>query len=517
MGSYEKNKPRVLSPHHRTPCTPTHQIFALLLIVITYFITSFSLDQDRSSQKLLRFNGRYLSWPERGFGSHLSLKIYVYDEDEIDGLDTLMYGISLNLTAEDCDKGRWGTQVKIHRLLLQSRFRTSNKEEADLFFVPAYVKCIMVMAGMAEEVINQTYVQVISQMPYFKRSGGRDHIFVFPSGAGAHFFTSWETFINRSIFLTPEADRTDRISSTAFNTWKDIIIPGNVNDNMTTDGAFRVHPLPLSMRKYLANYLGHAQGKLPRLQLIELAKQYPDKLECPDLTYDFANKFEKMEYFQHLRNAKFCLVPRGLSSWTLRFYEAFFVECVPVILSDQIELPFQNVIDYTQFTIKWPATQIGPQLLEYLESIPDDDLKRMIAHGKEEGRGSLPTNTCLSKGGIRISFLVKKWFRKCLSGSETKTQSMGKFARLYVEIGVSKPLVGKVRVDCRAIRVEVGGDCNKSERSNDASSKAGNSASGGKFGVNGSGASSSGSNVGGSRFAVLEEALMTNSEVAGEQ
>ncbi|KAL5776756.1 hypothetical protein ACOSP7_009682 [Xanthoceras sorbifolium] len=383
MGSYEQNKPRVLSPHHRTPCTPTHQIFALLLIVITYFITSLSLDQDRSSQKLLRFNGRYLSWPERGFGSHLSLKIYVYDEDEIDGLDTLMYGTGLNLTAEDCDKGQWGTQVKIHKLLLQSRFRTSNKEEADLFFVPAYVKCIMVKAGLAEEVINQTYVEVISQMPYFRRSGGCDHIFVFPSGAGAHFFTSWETFINRSIFLTPEADRTDRISSTAFNTWKDIIIPGNVNDNMTTDGAFRVHPLPLSMRKYLANYLGHAQGKLPRLQLIELAKQYPDKLECPDLTYDFANKFEKMEYFQHLRNAKFCLVPRGLSSWTLRFYEAFFVECVPVILSDQIELPFQNVIDYTQFTIKWPATQIGPQLLEYLESIPDDDLKRMIAHGKE--------------------------------------------------------------------------------------------------------------------------------------
>lgn len=44
-------------------------------------------------------------------------------------------------------------------------------------------------------------------------------------------------------------------------------------------------------------------------------------------------------------------------------------ECVPVILSDQIELPFQNVIDYTEISIKWPATRIGPELLEYLESI----------------------------------------------------------------------------------------------------------------------------------------------------
>ncbi|CAL9218482.1 unnamed protein product [Arabidopsis halleri] len=44
----------------------------------------------------------------------------------------------------------------------------------------------------------------LSQMPYFQRSGGRVHIFVFPSGAGAHLFRSWSTFINHSIILTPE-------------------------------------------------------------------------------------------------------------------------------------------------------------------------------------------------------------------------------------------------------------------------------------------------------------------------
>lgn len=45
-------------------------------------------------------------------------------------------------------------------------------------------------------------------------------------------------------------------------------------------------------------------------------------------------------------------------------------ECVPVILSDEVELPFQNVVDYTQISIKWPSTRIGPELLQYLESIP---------------------------------------------------------------------------------------------------------------------------------------------------
>jgi hypothetical protein len=47
---------------------------------------------------------------------------------------------------------------------------------------------------------------------------------------------------------------------------------------MTKRRVAMVQPLPLSKRKYLANYLGRAQGKVGRLKLIELAKQYPDKV-----------------------------------------------------------------------------------------------------------------------------------------------------------------------------------------------------------------------------------------------
>jgi hypothetical protein len=46
---------------------------------------------------------------------------------------------------------------------------------------------------------------------------------------------------------------------------------------------------------------------------------------------------------------------------------------VPVILSDEVELPFQNVIDYSEISIKWPASRIGPVLLGYHESIPGEN------------------------------------------------------------------------------------------------------------------------------------------------
>ncbi|GER47848.1 exostosin family protein [Striga asiatica] len=174
--------------YHSSTCGRTHQIAALALVVVTFFLTRlldrslgpcpsslrdsfFGDDQSRAPEDVVRF-GLY--------GAHLNLKIYVYDEDEIDGLKLLMYGREGKISADACVRGQWGTQVKIHRLLLQSTYRTRKKEEADLFFVPSYVKCVRMMGGLNDKEINQTYVKVLSQMPYFRISGGRNHIFVFP-------------------------------------------------------------------------------------------------------------------------------------------------------------------------------------------------------------------------------------------------------------------------------------------------------------------------------------------------
>lgn len=127
------NKPRTFPYHQNTPCTRTHQIGALALIITTYFLTrlfdhSFSAcnstdtysssfssnDPVRSSQQThvsFTRDGRSMSWPERGYGSHLSLKIYVYDELEIDGLNALLRGRDGKISADACLKGQWGTQV----------------------------------------------------------------------------------------------------------------------------------------------------------------------------------------------------------------------------------------------------------------------------------------------------------------------------------------------------------------------------------------------------------------------
>ena len=52
-----------------------------------------------------------------------------------------------------------------------------------------------------------------------------------------------------------------------------------------------------------------------------------------------------------MRSSKFSLHPAGDTPSSCRLFDAIVSHCVPVIVSDQIELPFEDEIDYTQFSL----------------------------------------------------------------------------------------------------------------------------------------------------------------------
>ena len=199
-------------------------------------------------------------------------------------------------------------------------------------------------------------------------------MFIFPSGRGVTCFREWQRYIPQSIVLGPEGHFTDNYASFTpyFSMWKDLVIPGRIDH--------RRHALmesakpPGERRKYLAAFYGNHQGKKPRLDVLALAKKYPGEV--------MASCTRHPQYTDIVGNARFCFAPRGQSSWTLRFYESFFAGCVPVILADDIELPFGEFVDYSHFTIKWPLTKVNSELVEYLRAIPDETVARMQRVGQ---------------------------------------------------------------------------------------------------------------------------------------
>ena len=69
--------------------------------------------------------------------------------------------------------------------------RTTNPDRADFFLVPVYGECFLWQYEMLKKkgreysfgLTNQLYLDalnIIKQYPYWERSGGRDHVFVFP-------------------------------------------------------------------------------------------------------------------------------------------------------------------------------------------------------------------------------------------------------------------------------------------------------------------------------------------------
>eukprot|EP00927_Polykrikos_kofoidii_P072226 TRINITY_DN68369_c0_g1_i1.p1 TRINITY_DN68369_c0_g1~~TRINITY_DN68369_c0_g1_i1.p1 ORF type:complete len:615 (+),score=103.34 TRINITY_DN68369_c0_g1_i1:191-2035(+) len=305
--------------------------------------------------------------------------IFVYDR-ETPWVRELSQGASF------CSKGQWGMEVHIHEWLLASGHLTEDPEAADFFFVPAYSICMFEGGFFPIPVLDELYRRLVEGLPYFARNQGRDHVFTFGSGMSANVFVSWREVIPEAIFLTPETwlfNDWAKITEPCFDTWKDIVTPGYLQpDEILSLSHFA---RPLQERDNIAVFLGRtdpsrgphpsAEGKEPdvRAGLKRLHEQ--GKIVV-------AQNLSFHEMHDLMGRTRFCFIPKGKSAWSLRFFEALFANCVPVVLSDNWELPFEAFLDLPSFVIKWPMHDVGDKLLEALHGMPDDIVDRYMDAGR---------------------------------------------------------------------------------------------------------------------------------------
>lgn len=83
----------------------------------------------------------------------------------------------------------------------------------------------------------------------------------------------------------------------------------------------------------------------------------------------------KMSYVQHMKSSKYCICPMGYEVNSPRIVEAIYYECVPVIIADNFVLPFEDVLNWSAFSVVVAEKDI-PRLKEILTEIP---LRKYIA------------------------------------------------------------------------------------------------------------------------------------------
>jgi hypothetical protein len=310
--------------------------------------------------------------PKRGIHD---FKIFVYDLKP-------EYNVDLVKDQPRCRTDQYGTEIRFHENLLHHSVLTNDPEEAEFFFVPIYGECYLFRetqksgTNNAMKVTNLWYRDALktiqTEYPYWNRTDGRDHVWSFPGARGPHIFRDWKKLIKKSIFLTPEGDRS---FGEQFNTWKDIVIPGLEPDSEFIDGKLRKQS---SLKKDIfaffrgtilnkAGILAYSRGIRPKMEAA--FKKHKDVIFTEEIS-----SCDRDCYRKELRKSTFCLCPRGWSPWTLRAYQAMMVGCIPVIIADEIELPYENSLDWTKLSVKIAEVD-AEKTIDILKQIPKSEMK----------------------------------------------------------------------------------------------------------------------------------------------
>ncbi|CAI9775300.1 unnamed protein product [Fraxinus pennsylvanica] len=80
-----------------------------------------------------------------------------------------------------------------------------------------------------------------------------------------------------------------------------------------------------------------------------------------------------------MRSSKFCLNPTGDTPSSCRLFDAIVSHCVPVIVSDKIELPYESEIDYKEISIFFSVKEaLKPDyMLDQLKGILEEKWMKM--------------------------------------------------------------------------------------------------------------------------------------------
>lgn len=122
------------------------------------------------------------------------------------------------------------------------------------------------------------------------------------------------------------------------------------------------------------------QGGVVREKLWDLLVNEPRVV----MEEGFPNATGKEQSIKGMRTSEFCLHPAGDTPTSCRLFDAIQSLCIPVIVSDTIELPFEGLIDYSEFSVFVSVNDaLQPKwMVSHLQSISKkqkEKLRRNIA------------------------------------------------------------------------------------------------------------------------------------------
>lgn len=258
--------------------------------------------------------------------------------------------------------------------LLKNVVRVRRQEEADLFYIPFFTTISFFLLEKQEcKALYREALKWVTDQPAWKRSEGRDHILPVHHPWS---FKSVRRYMKNAIWLLPDMDSTGNwYKPGQVSLEKDLILPYVPNVDFCDVKCVSESESKRSTLLFFRGRLKrNAGGKIRAKLVAELSSA-----EGVVIEEGTAGEVGKAAAQNGMRRSIFCLSPAGDTPSSARLFDAIVSGCIPVIVSDELELPFEGILDYRKialFVSSSDATQLG-YLLKFLRGISPAQIREM--------------------------------------------------------------------------------------------------------------------------------------------
>ncbi|KAM7480545.1 hypothetical protein LguiA_028758 [Lonicera macranthoides] len=278
-----------------------------------------------------------------------TMKIYIYPHPKKHPFANIL----LPVPDKREPKGNYASESYFKKSLTKSHFITNDPSQADLFYLPFSMANMRhdkrIGVGGIKGFVRDYLFNISHQYPYWNRSGGADHFYVACHSVG-------RTAMEKAMEIKVNAIQVVCSSSyyvSGYVAHKDASIPqiwprhGNPPHQ------------PLSKRKKLAFYAGAMNSQVRE----NLVRTWGND---SDISVHHTRLITP--YSESLLGSKFCIHAKGYEVNTARVGDALYYGCVPVILADHYDLPFEDILNWRAFSIVVSTLDI-PLLKKILEEV----------------------------------------------------------------------------------------------------------------------------------------------------